>query len=455
MAHLDREGFCADPRHVRPSSSTRREVLYVGLIGGLGLTLGNYFGVQQAQAASKVASVGGQPSNEQIAKAKSIIHIFLPGGMSAHETFDPKPDAPLEYKGPLGTIKTKLDGEVFSEHLKQTAQIADQLTIVRSMTHGEAAHERGTHNMFTGYRPSPALKYPSFGSVISHEYGPRNNMPAYVAVPSMANEFAGSGYLSSAHGPFSLGSDPANGNFAVRDLALPNGIDESRFTQRRNLLETVDGHFKQLEKSDALDAMDEFYQRAYGLISSKAAREAFDLKAEADSVKDKYGRNSAGMRFLMARRLVEAGVRFVSTTFGGWDHHAQIAGALGRQLPQFDQAYAALITDLRDKGLLDSTLVMVTTEFGRTPKINKDAGRDHWPKVFSIAMAGGGIKKGQIYGSSDPTGAEPENNPLTVEDMSATIYNLLGIDPDKRLMAPGGRPIDIVRGGKTVEGLLA
>jgi hypothetical protein len=205
-------GWCNDPRHVRPS---RRDFMYVGLVGGLGLTLGDYFS-QSARAAQVVNDEHGGPSKE--GKAKSVIHIFLPGGLAHHESFDPKPNAPIEYRGPFGTVKTKLDGEVFGESMRNTAQVADKITVIRSMTHGEAAHERGTHNMFTGYRPSPALSYPSFGSIVSHELGVRNNLPPYVCIPGMPNEYAGSGYLSSAFGPFSLGSDPGSrgGNFAVR-----------------------------------------------------------------------------------------------------------------------------------------------------------------------------------------------------------------------------------------------
>jgi len=444
------DGWCNDPRHVRPS---RRDALYVGLIGGLGLTLGDFF-TQRAMAVPAVQDAHGGPSKE--GKAKSVIHIFLPGGMAQHESWDPKPNAPIEYRGAYGTCKTNLDGEVFGELLKKSSQVADKLTVVRSMTHGEAAHERGTHNMFTGYRPSPAISYPSFGSIVSHEFGVRNNLPPYVCIPSMPNPYAGSGYLSSAYGPFSLGSDPGSkGNFTVRDLSLPGGIDDKRFDRRKDMLATVDDHFRNLEKSDALDAMDSFYQKAYAMISSKAAREAFNMSAESDATKDAYGRNTAGGRMLMARRLVEAGVRFVSMTYGGWDHHANIQRAFQQQMPTFDQAFAALITDLEQRKLLDSTLVMVSSEFGRTPKVNKDAGRDHWPRVFSIVLAGGGIKRGLIYGASDATGGEPDSDSLVLEDLAATIYHQLGIDPDKRLISPGNRPIDIVHGGKVVREVLA
>ena len=441
---------CGSREHWRPAS--RREFLYVGLVGGLGLTLGQYFGMQPASAGDLTA-VDLAPAKEGAAKA--IIHIFMPGGMASQESFDPKPYAPIEYRGPLGTAPTKISGEVFSEFLRETGQVADKITVIRSMTHGEAAHERGTHNMFTGYRPSPAIEYPSFGSVVSEEFGPRKDMPPYVCIPSIPNVYAGSGYLSSAYGPFSLGSDPANGGFSVRDLSLASGIDEHRFERRKGLLAAVDHHFRALEKSDALSAMDTFYQRAYSLISSPSAREAFNLKAEPDAIKDQYGRTEAGMRLLLARRLVEGGVRFVSTTYGGWDHHSNIHQGFAAQMPHFDKAFAALIRDLDQRKMLDSTLVMVSSEFGRTPKINQNSGRDHWPKVFSVILAGGGIKRGMIYGSSDSTGSDPDHDPLTVEDYAATVYHQLGINPNKRLMSPGNRPIDIVRGGKVVNELIA
>jgi hypothetical protein len=428
-------------------SLSRRGFLHVGTCTALGLSLGDFFRMKARADQKHYESVEG--------KAKSVIHIFLPGGMAHQESFDPKPLAPPEYRGPLGAINSNVEGIQFGELWKNTAQVADKLVVVRSMTHGEAAHERGTHNMFTGYRPSPALQYPSFGSVISHEFGSKNSLPPYVCIPGQPNEFAGSGYLSSAYGPFSLGADPAGGNFKVQDLALPGGISEGRFNRRRSILDGIDNHFKALEKSDALAAMDTFYQDAYKLISSPQARDAFALDKEADKLKDEYGRNEAGMRLLMARRLVESGVRFVSVTYGGWDHHDNIQGAMGGQVPNFDKAYARLINDLSERGLLDSTLVMVTSEFGRTPKINATAGRDHWPKVFSVLLAGGGLKKGMVYGSSDALGAEPENDPMTVENLATTVYHQLGINSDKELMAPGARPIEIVDGGKVISDIVA
>ena len=424
----------------------RRDFLQVGMMSGLGLALPELLRMEAQAALKNYESKEGQ--------AKSVIHIFLPGGMAHQESFDPKPYAPLEYRGPSGNIATKLAGVRFGETFKETAKIADKITICRSMTHGEAAHERGTHNMFTGYRPSPALKYPSIGSVVSHEFGSRKNLPPYVCIPNVPNEHAGSGYLSSAFGPFGLGSDPASGNFSVRDLALPKGISPERFERRKGILKVVDDHFRKLESSDALDAMDEFYQGAYKLVSSKEAREAFALDKEPAKVRDQYGRNQAGQRMLLARRLVEAGVRFVSLTYGGWDHHNDIKNGFARQAPSLDKAYATLIRDLDNRGLLKSTLVMVSSEFGRTPKVNKNNGRDHWPRVFSVLLAGGGIKEGQVYGASNAFASEPEEDPLTVEDLTTTVYNQLGIVGDKELMAPGDRPIEIVNGGNVVKALL-
>lgn len=436
--------WCNSADHVwKPS---RRDFLQVGVVGALGLSLGNLFKLQAAAADKGTATK---------AAAQSVIQIYLPGGMAAQETFDPKPLAPIEYRGPMGTVKTKIPGVVYSEMLPKTAEIADKICVVRSMTHGEADHDRGTHNMFTGYRPSPAIHFPSFGSIVSHELGSRNDLPPYVCIPSMPNSFAGTGYLGSAYGPFSLGSDPANSGFKVRDLNLPQGVDEKRFATRKDLRAVVDEHFSQLEKSDALDGMDSFYQRAYAMLSSEKARAAFSIQDEPDKLRDDYGRHEAGQRMLLARRLVEAGVRFVSLTYGGWDHHDNIKNAMTSQMPKFDQAFSALIRDLDKRGMLDSTLVMVTTEFGRTPKINNTAGRDHYPKVFSVVMAGGGIKRGVVHGSTDPTASEPDQDPLTVPDFAATVYNQLGIDPNKILWAPGPRPIVIVKDGNVIKELLA
>ncbi len=429
------------------SGVSRRDFLHVGLAGSLGLTLPDLLRLQAAQAIPDVETF--KPI------ADSIIHIYLPGGMAQHESWDPKPFASPDYRGPYTPIKTSIPGEYVGEKFQNIAKIMNKLTVIRSMTHGEAAHERGTHNMFTGYRPSPAIKFPSFGSVIAHEQGSRNNLPPYVAVPNVFAPDQGTGYMSSAFGPFALGSDPADRNFAVRDLLSPKEIDDKRFDRRRSLLSVVDEHFRSVEKSDAIDAMDSFYQAAYGLVSSSQAREAFDLKKETDKLRDEYGRNTAGQRFLLARRLVEAGVRMVSVNYGSWDHHSNIKGSFDRQAPDFDQAFARLIRDLDERGMLKRTLVMVSSEFGRTPKINGTNGRDHWPRVFSVALAGGGVKEGYIHGASDPLGGEPDRDAVGPEDLAKTMYRLLGINAEKRIMADGTRPIDIVNGGRILSEVIA
>jgi hypothetical protein len=292
------------------------------------------------------------------------------------------------------------------------------------------------------------------GAVVSHEFGPRKNLPAYIAVPN-ANEYGGTGYLGSQFGPFGIGTDPARAGYKVRDLSLPPGVDDKRFTSRREIRSVVDDHFhQQAGKSEAVGAMDEFYQRAYALISSPAARDAFDIEKESAATRLKYGSSDGAARFLLARRLVEAGVRFVTVSYGGWDMHAGIENAMKRQAPGLDTALAGLIRDLDDRGLLDSTIVLVTSEFGRTPKINASAGRDHFARVFSFAVAGGGFKKGLVYGSSNSTASEPEENPMRVEDVLTTVYHQLGINADKELMAPGARPIEIIDGGEVVKDLV-
>jgi hypothetical protein len=434
-----------DPAHFKPS---RRDFVQVGVCGALGLTLGQYLQMSTARGEQKFYETKEGP-------AKAIIQIVLPGGMAHQESWDPKPEAPLEYRGPFGVAKTNVPGVLFNENFKKLAKVADKMTVVRSVAGKEADHGRASYAMFTGYRKSPAIEHPSLGAVISHEFGAKDNMPPYVAVPQ-ANEFGGTGYLGSQYGPFGIGSDPGRSGYQVRDLLLPPGVDDQRFYTRQRIRDVVDDHFRQVaKKAPALSAMDDFYQLAYSMISSPAARDAFDVTKETDATKNQYGKTGAGMRFLLARRLVESGVRFVTVSYGGWDHHAGIEAAMNKQAPEFDQALAGLISDLDDRGLLDSTMVLVTSEFGRTPKINATAGRDHYPRVYSLAMAGGGLKRGLVYGSSDSTASEPEENPVRIEDLLATVYHQLGINADKELMAPGARPIEIIDGGNVVNDLLA
>lgn len=427
--------------NLRPN---RREAMGVGLLAGLGLA-----DLLALRARAAVRPVAPAP------RAKGVIHLYLPGGLAHQETFDPKPYAPAAYRGSVRAIGTKVDGLQFSRHLRRLAGVANELCVVRSMSHREAAHERGAHSMLTGYAPSQALVYPSMGSVVAQQLGGQRALPPYVCVPNAPDPFAGKGYLSTSFAPFALGSDPADRRYGVRDLESQPDVDEGRDARRRKLREVVDERFaEEARGADGPAAMSAFYERAYELLDSPEARAAFDVGAEPGKMRDRYGRSQAGQRLLLARRLVAAGARYVTVGIGGWDHHQQIERRLRRQVPAVDQALAALISDLRASGLLDEILVLVTTEFGRTPKVNANAGRDHWPGAFSIAMAGAGIKAGHVHGRTDATATAVEEDAVRPEDLSRTVFTLLGIDPDAELAA-GNRPIRLVKGGRLIEGILA
>lgn len=407
-------------------------------------------GVAAALPGSLLARQRAQPPQP---RAEAVIQIFLGGGLSHIDTFDPKPDAPVDVRGPFRSIPTKIDDVRFGELCRNLAQVADKLTVVRSITHTEAAHERGTHNMLTGYRPSPAIVYPSFGSVVSHELGVRNNLPPYVCIPNADRMDFGTGYLSSAYGPFSVGSEPSRSDFSVKDLGSDKELGPARIARRRRLLEELDAGFS--GNADGVRATNAFYRQAFELIDSPEAQKAFRIEAEPKKTRDRYGRGRIGQRLLLARRLVEAGVRFVAVPLGGWDHHERILTSLRRQMPPVDKALATLIADLDERSMLDKTMVVLSTEFGRTPKINRTQGRDHWPRAFSMIAAGGGLKRGYVHGSTDQNGSEPEEAPIAPRDFAATMFTQLGIDPTRRLMSPGDRPIDIVRDGRVLRELLA
>lgn len=387
--------------------------------------------------------------------AKAVIHLHLEGGLSHIDTFDPKPDAPVEVRGPFATIKSKLDGEPLGQLLQRTAQVADKITLIRSFTHTEADHDRGTHSVLTGYQPSPAIVYPAMGAVVAHELGGRNDLPPFIVVPGPGSRYLGSGYLSAAFAPFSVGGDPANARFRVRDLRAPSGVDVARRQRRDRLLAVLDAGFDALGDADAVHASAAFRRQASALVESAQAQAAFDVQAESAADKKRYGENQFGMSCLLARRLTAAGARYVAVSTGGFDHHTRIANDLPPRMAQVDQAFAALIGDLDAQGLLQETLVLLTSEFGRTPRVNADAGRDHWPRVFSVVLAGGGVKRGHLHGRSSATGAEPEADPVRPADLAATVFTLLGIDPEKRLLAGGGRPIGLVRDGRVLTEVLA
>ncbi len=409
----------------------------------------------QAALASPPATAGEDPLNPGLvvppAKAKSIIHIFLPGALSTHESWDPKPEAESAVRGDFAPVKTAIPGVLFSETLAKTAAVADRLTLLRGVWHSESAHERGVETMLTGWQPSPAITYPCMGSIVSHELGVRNSLPPYVCIP---DTFGTAGYLSDTYGPFSIGGDPAQPGFRVRNLALPQGVDAERFAHRQKLRAAVESQFTAARGEPPVAAMGQFYEDAYAMIASPAARDAFSLDKETAAVRDAFGRNSAGQGFLLARRLVAAGVRFVTVQYGSWDHHANLKSGITAGLPPFDQAFAALIADLESSGMLAETLVVVSSDFGRTPRLNTEGGRDHWTKCFTVALAGAGLKPGHVHGTSDATGAEPLDGAVHARDYAATLFHLLGIAPEKRIMAQGTRPIAI-SDGEPIKEILA
>lgn len=424
----------------------RRNFLRVGcgFAGCLGLSLGEYLALQ-ARAA------GGAPADDPLnpglvpppVKAKSIIHVFLPGALSTHESWDPKPEAESAVRGEFAAVRTAIPGVLFSETLTKTAAVADRLTLLRGMHHSESAHERGVETMLTGWQPSPAITYPCMGSIVAHELGVRNSLPPYVCIPDTLGT---AGYLSDTYGPFSVGGDPSRPGFKVRNLALPQGVDAKRFAQRQSLRAAVENQFATVRDEPPVAAMGRFYEDAYAMIAAPSARDAFDLEKEPPAVRDAFGRHAAGQGFLLARRLVAAGVRFVTVQFGSWDHHADVKTGIVGQIPCFDQAFAALITDLDASGMLAETLVVASSDFGRTPRLNAEGGRDHWTKCFTVALAGAGLKAGHVHGKSDAMGAEPLDGAVHAKDYAATLFHLLGIPPQKRIMAQGTRPIAISDG---------
>ena len=423
----------------------RRDFLKIGSIGAFGLTLPAFLAAQAAQAQ-------GDDLDGKLGKAKAAILIWQGGGPSHMDTFDPHPEAPMDYRGEFEAIEAKGGGFQLSEHLPKMAAQGDKFSLLRSVTHPEAAHERGTTYMLTGYRMIPGFEYPGYGSVVAKERGWQNNMPPYVAIPS-ALARAGAGYLGAQGSPFAAG-DPGARNYQVRDVTLPSGISASRFDRRRAFLKTADQIVRTGRADDPVSGMDEFYQKAYDLVTSPTTRQSFDLSKESDKLRDAYGRNTLGQGLMLARRLVENGVRFVSISRGGWDNHGGIFNALRRtRLPELDGALSTLLADLSDRGMLDSTQVIWMGEFGRTPRVNATGGRDHWSRLVSVGMAGGGIQGGRTVGKSNKKGEEPTERPLRPEDVSFTLFSSLGIDPGKVYQTSTGRPIRIANGGSVINEL--
>jgi hypothetical protein len=437
----------------------RRSFLQAGVLGATGLSLANLLR-HQAHAA---------PSGK---RQNSVIILWMRGGPSHIDMWDPKPDAPAEYRGEFGVRPSKVPGITLSDLLPMSGQIMEKWSIVRSLYHNDPGHSTGDQLCFTGYPtgPNPDENHmPSCGSIVSKQLAHFTpHIPAYVMIPRLVPG-TGSAYLGVTHKAFETGADPANaGPFRVPNFELPQGISVERIGERRTLLAGFDSLRRDVDNSGQMDAMDRFNHQAWEMLTSEAARQAFDLEREPAPMRERYGfmpaydpkaSNRCGapawsQRILLARRLVEAGVRLVTVDLRWWDTHVKGFESLRDGfLPRFDRAYSALIDDLDQRGLLSSTFVIAWGEFGRTPKVNNDAGRDHYPNVFSAALAGGPVKGGRALGESDEKGAFPKSNPKTPQDVLATMYQHLGIDTEAQYLDNAGRPHPVLPNGKVIEEL--
>ncbi len=422
--------------NVRPpccrDGSSRRDFLKVGSLAFSGIHLPRLL------------------ASERESSESACIVLFQHGGASQLDTFDPKPEAVADIRGSLKAIPTAIPGVHFSELLPRSAKAANKFSVIRSMHSDEAIHERARQYVFSGTKPRNEVLQPSYGATLSKEWGQRNGLPPFVTIPS-GDLAAEAGFLGPAYDPF-ISGDPNTSDFSVKDLTLPGGVNLDEARSRTDLLGALDRRFKAVAHSPLIDSMDEFYQKAFDLISSPAAKKAFDIAAEPDSLRDAYGRSTLGQGALLARRLVEAGVRLATVFHNGYDTHVQNEPTNRRIVPEFDQAFIALLEDLEQRGLLETTLVLVIGDFGRTPKINFSGGRDHWPGAFSVALAGAGIQGGAVVGSTDQDAAHPVDRPVTIEDLGATVYEALGIDYRKNYHA-NGRPIAINKEGHPVQEL--
>ena len=445
-------------KSTRCDGCTRRDWVRIGGLTAFGFGLGDWMGYQRLHATSL----------HQTSTAKSCILIWLDGGPSHLETWDPKPLAPTEVRGPIGTVSTSIPGVRISECFPKLAAMLDRVAIIRSMTSPLGEHNFGTHYLMTGYKPTPVLEYPAMGSVVAHVGDSPAVLPPHISIPNFqvgGSDFSGSGFLPGDTKPFEIGSDPARSDFRVRDLDLYRGLDLKRLDRRRQFVAALN-QFEGASSSNNSGLLDPDLQKAYDLIASQQAKQAFRLSDEPESVRSRYGNKSVGQSCLLARRLVESGVPFVTINNRGWDTHDDLRtrlkdGFTGARvgvglIPSLDLALSALLEDLKQRGMLDETLIVVMGEFGRTPKLNTQGGRDHWPRVFSVLMAGGGVAGGTVLGRSDAIGEAPVDDPITPSDLAATVYTLLGVDIDFELPTRDGRTVRVTpHDAKVIDKLIA
>src|SRR5438034_824167 len=473
MINSPKRSFACSSFH-QASSFTRRHVLKIGGLGMLGLTLNKLWAAEDKWKAQKIKAPA--------ARAKSVIFLYQFGGPSHIDMFDMKPDAPEGIRGPHKPISSNVPGLQVSEHLPRVAKIMDKVTLIRSMHHTMKNHNSASYYALSGHAPPVddiRLKdtlnlFPAYGSVVSRLAPSEGEMPTFVSYPYVIRDGSvtpgqHASFLGKAHDPFLFTQDPNSPGSGWPELSLPANLTYERLEQRRELQKLIDEQARLLDISATARGLDAYYEKALAMLNSERLRKAFDLSAEPDKLRDDYGRHTYGQSCLLARRLVEAGVKFVtvyfsgniggqSTTEGGWDTHGfnntRMFPIIEKyHLPLTDQTLPTFLADLDSRGLLETTLVVWMGEFGRTPKINENASRDHWPQCYTTLLAGGGVKRGFIYGASDKNGMYPSENPVRPDDLAATIFYLLGIDPHTEVRAVGNRPV-LISEGKPVMDVL-
>ncbi|MBG88050.1 MAG: hypothetical protein CMO80_14260 [Verrucomicrobiales bacterium] len=427
--------------------NSRRDFIRIGGAGLMGLGLADLLRLEAR--ASVEESVP--------AKTKSVILVWLAGGPATIDMWDMKPEASANIRGEFKPITTTERGIQISEHMPRLARVMHHCSIVRSLHHSIPSHGPGTTFMHTGHKPSPVIEYPSLGSLTSRLMDSPAGVPAYVTLGRIRDRAASAGYLGSSFNPFEVEGNAGKGQLRVRGLSLPNGFGLDQLANREKLLNVFDARFEKLEREGNIVAsLDKFQEQAFEILRGQATRKAFDLSQEPKKQREYYGMDNFGQGALVARRLVEAGVRFVSLSMGGWDTHSNNFNSLkDTRLPNLDRALSALILDLNNRGLLGSTVVYCAGEFGRTPKVNDRGGRDHWSRSMSVLLAGGGFKRGFVYGSTDGEGMRPKDNPCLPADLSATLFYSMGIDPQHELTTPTGRPMKLFQDGEVLHDLLS
>ncbi len=430
---------CLPQRVTNCETHTRRDfMLRVGTLGGVGLSLDQLLRLEACAAPQTRDS------------ERSCILIWTRGGTSHHDTLDPKPDAKPQISGEFGVVNTTVPGVQFSDQMPSFAKHFDKFAVVRNLNSLNGAHQIADAIMMSGHKVNPTVKYPCYGSVIAHERGHRNNMPAFVQLGNDVDRkfFGGTaGYLGIAYNPFEIHGDPNDEKFTVKDLTPPGGVNLARINLRRDALKTIDTFQRQLDQQPpALGALDDYYQSAFRMITSAATQRAFDLDREPASVRDAYGRHKFGQSCLLARRLIEAGTRFVTVSSGGWDTHKDNFNELKKLLPPLDQAFPALLADMKERGLLEKTLIVWLTDFGRTPTVNVSSGRDHWSSAGIACFAGAGVPGKTVVGETDAIGGHSVGNEYYPQDIAATIYTKLGIPLDSTHQIGDGRPMRLCDG---------